>query len=345
MAYTDIDKPSDYFNTVLYTGNGSTQSISSVGFQPDWVWIKDRDTTDQHFVFDVVRGVYNELNTNATQEEQTKTDTLTSFDTDGYTLSNRAAVNRLNDNFVSWNWLGANASSSNTDGSITSSVSANTDAGFSIVSYTGNGTLSTVGHGLSASPSFYVIKDRDNGTYDWFAYHKSLGATKYLRLSGTDASTTSSTLWNDTEPTSSVFTIGGSFLGGNTSGNTYIAYCFAEKKGYSKIGSYTGNGSSDGSYIHLGFKPALIISKRTDSTGNWNIQDNKRDGFNESDAHNLVANDSRAEETFQDYDFLSSGFKCRTSESGINASGGTYIYMAFAEQPLVGTNNIPCTAR
>jgi hypothetical protein len=346
MSYTNgLDKPTDYFNTVLYVGNNSTNVITGVGFQPDFVWLKDRVNANSHNVYDVVRGTTKALLPNLTNAEITRTTGLTSFDSDGFTLGSYGGHNESSGN-VAWNWLADNTSgSSNTDGSITSTVSANTTSGFSIVSYTGNGTLSTVGHGLSSSPSFFVIKDRDNGTYDWFAYHKSLGATKYLRLSGTDASTTSSVLWNDTEPTSSVFTIGGSFLGGNTNGNNYIAYCFAEVKGFSKIGSYVGNGNADGTFVYTGFKPAFVLLKNYGAAGDsWQLHDNKRLGYN-VDNNILFPNTSGTESTADVIDILSNGFKLRTTASGWNSSGGSYIYMCFAENPFVTSTSIPCTAR
>ena len=347
MSYTNgLDKPTDYFNTVLYVGNNSTNVITGVGFQPDFVWLKDRVNANSHNVYDVVRGTTKALLPNLTNAEITRTTGLTSFDSDGFTLGSYGGHNESSGN-VAWNWLADNTSgSSNTDGSITSTVSANTTSGFSIVSYTGNGTLSTVGHGLSSSPSFFVIKDRDNGTYDWFAYHKSLGATKYLRLSGTDASTTSSVLWNDTEPTSSVFTIGGSFLGGNTNGNNYIAYCFAEKKGFSKAFSYTGNGSTDGTYIHLGFKPAWFMIKKSSASGDsWVIIDNTRFPYNYVDKF-IYADEADAESgSAERLDILSNGIKLKATHTFINTSGATYIGIAFAENPFVTSTGIPACAR
>ena len=342
-----INKPDEYFNTNLWTGNGTTATgITGVGFQPDMTWIKERSQIRSHVLFDVIRGATVQLNPNDSASDATVAESLQSFDSDGFTVGNATSVNQSGETYVGWNWIANGTASSNTDGSITSTVSANTTSGFSIVSYTGTGSLATVGHGLSASPSYIVIKDRDNGTYDWFVYHKSLGATKFLRQNGTDAEATSSALWNDTEPTSSVFTIGGSFAGGNTNGNTYIAYCFAEKKGFSRFGSYVGNGNADGTFVYTGFKPAFVMVKVTNDGDNWHIIDNKRDPFNTMDSH-LFANLTTAETTTSSYNFdmLSNGFKARSTNNAFNASGKPYIYMAFAENPLVGTNNIPATAR
>ena len=343
MAYTTIKKPSDYFNTVLYTGNGSTQSITGVGFQPDWVWFKNRDLgTDAPTTYDAVRGATKRLQTSSTGAETTKTNGLTAFGSDGYTAGSASAINANGSNLVSWNWLASNTTASNTDGTISSTVSANTTAGFSIVSYTANNTAgATVGHGLGAVPSMIICKNRD-GAFSWTSYHKSLGATKYILLDTTNAVGTATGAWNNTEPNSSVFTLGNA--GEQVNGSNQIAYCFAEKTGYSKFGSYTGNGSTDGTFIYTGFKPAFVIIKQTNTTGDWMVLDNKRDSDN-GVRHQLYANTSGAEsvEGSDRLDFLSNGFKNRASGTRTNGSGGTYIYMAFAEQPLIGDN--PATAR
>ena len=339
-----INKPDEYFNTVLYTGNATARSITGVGFQPDWVWIKGRTTAYNNTLFDAIRGATKRLYSNGTDAESTQTATLTSFDSDGFSLGNNASVNSATSTFVAWNWLASNTTASNTDGSITSTVSANTTSGFSIVSYTGTGANATVGHGLGAVPKMIIVKDR-SAVKNWTVYHIGVGNDKDILLDVTNTENTS-TAWNNTTPTSSVFSIG--TLGNvNTSSNNYIAYCFAEKKGFSKFGSYTGNGNADGTFVYTGFKPAFYMIKRTDSTGSWIIKDNKRPGYNVNGSY-LVANDSLAESTGSGNvasDELSNGFKIRGTSSSLNTSGGTYIYMAFAENPLVGTNNIPATAR
>lgn len=343
-----IDKPSDYFNTKLYTGNGSTNAITGVGFQPDLIWIKDRDTSgNSHIWTDSVRGNTKNIYSNLTNAEGTKTDRVTSFDSDGFTLGADASqgANDSGSSQVSWNWLASNTTTSNTDGSITSTVSANTTSGFSIVSYTGTGNANeTVGHGLGVAPSMIIVKRRTGDAGDWRCYHKSLGEDYLIRLNLTNASLDNPS-WNDTAPTSSVFSIG---TNGdvNTSGGNHIAYCFADTS-MSKMGSYTGNGSTNGSYIHLGFKPAWIMVKRTSASGdNWIMFDNKRDEFNVTE-RKLEANDSGAEAISASHkvDFLSNGFKMRAIGAGSNASGSTYIYMAFAENPFVTSTGVPTTAR
>jgi hypothetical protein len=255
MAYTDIDKSDDYFNTVLYTGNGSTQSITGVGFQPDLVWVKSRNDSYNHANWDIVRGTSNALQTSTTSAEQT-IEGVTSFDSDGFTLSTAASANSNTKTFVAWNWLADNTSgSSNTDGDINSTVSVNTTSGFSIVSWTGTGTNpSTVGHGLGTAPSCIILRDRDNVS-DWYVGHDGIGWTDRLKLNTTASTASSVTLWNNTAPTSSLFTISSAL---NFNGSPTIAYCFAEKKGFSKFGSYTGNGSSDGPFVYTGFKPAFL---------------------------------------------------------------------------------------
>ena len=344
MAYTTIKKPSDYFNTKLYTGNGSTQSVTGVGFQPDLVWIKNRDGTRNHRWHDGVRGSTKVLFSNLTNAEVDSATTMTSFDSDGFTLGNEDQSNGSGATFASWNWLASNTTASNTDGSITSTVSANTTSGFSIVSYTGTGSTATVGHGLGVTPKMIITKNR-SVVETWRPYHVALGAGQALALNDVNATDTDAAYWSNTAPTSSVFTVG-TTAGTNGSGNSMIAYCFAEVKGFSKFGSYVGNGSADGTFCFTGFKPAFVMVKRTDSTENWYMKDNKRDPYNPVFQSTLMANLSNAEYvdwTGTTIDYLSNGFKLRTTDSAVNGSGATYIYMAFAEEPLVGDN--PATAR
>jgi len=342
-----INKPNTYFNPVLYTGTGATQSITGVNFQPDFTWIKNRNSTIDHNLFDSVRGVGKQLQTNTSGSEITSADALSAFGSDGFTITgtgnNYTNVNTYT--YASWNWLAGGTAVSNTDGSITSQVSANQTAGFSIVSYTGSPPVATVGHGLGVAPSVMILKDRD-AVSDWIVFHSSLANNQYLDLNNTNAVATDTNVWNNTAPTSSVFTVG-DYSYTNPSSRAMIAYCFAEKKGFSKFGSYTGNGSADGTFVYTGFKPAFIFSKRTDSAGtNWTIWDNKRSSSNYNPTNKILhPNVTNTENTADDTDFLSNGFKLRATALGMNASGGTYIYMAFAENPLVGTNNIPATAR
>jgi hypothetical protein len=337
-----INKPSDYFNTKLYTGNGSYgHSITGVGFQPDFVWIKSRSNADNHNVFDAVRGTDKGIRTNTTAVEFTSVNLLHSFDSDGFTVDDHTPINRNGGTHVAWNWLANGSGSSNTDGSITSTVSVNTTAGFSIVKYTGTYAVATVGHGLGVTPKMIIAKGL-GVTNNWLVYHPTTGNTKALALQDT-TSFTGSHLWNNTSPTSSVFSLG-QVGATNTSGQENIAYCFAEIKGYSKISSYTGNGSTDGTFVYTGFKPAFILIRRTDTGDNWLIHDNRREGFNPENDE-IMPNLSNVEQAYDTLDILSNGFKLRHSAGRSNNSGGTYIYMAIAEQPLVGTNNIPCTAR
>jgi len=350
MAYTDIDKPSDYFNTVLYTGNGTTQSVTGVNFQPDWVWLKQRanDVSNRnHMLFDSVRGTQKALSSNTTGTEDTSTAYLTSYDSDGFTLGGSSVLNRNTTTYASWNWLASNTTASNTDGSITSTVSANTTSGFSIGTYTGNGSAgATIGHGLGTTPKCFIVKRR-NTAAQWNVYHESLGNTGAMYLNDSGTFNTVTGFWNNTSPNSNTFTLG-TDAAGNGSSDTYVFYAFAEKKGFSKFGSYTGNGSgADAPFIYTGFKPAFLITKRTDTSGyNWYIWDNKRNIYNPINKV-FYADTSDVETDFSAYphDLTSNGFKIRTSNNAFNSSGGTYIYMAFAENPFVTSTGIPTTAR
>jgi len=346
MAYTGINKSSDYFNTKLYTGNNSAgHAITGVGFQPDWTWIKSTDGTYNQHTFDAVRGVTKSITTNENAAETTISG-LTAFGTDGFTLGSNAQCNSGGP-FVSWNWKANGAGSANTDGSISSTVSANTTSGFSIVSYTGNAVAgATIGHGLGVVPKMIITK-KLNGSPNWGVYHAGLGnASKYLELNLTSAEQTDSAVWDGANPTASLFYVG-SDNKTNGSGGNYIAYCFADVTGYSKFGSYVGNGSTDGTFVYTGFKPAWIMYKNSGYTGAWIMYDNKRDPYNLIDTR-LEAQGDFAESTSssKSLDFLSNGFKMRGVDNAqSNWDGNTYIFMAFSEAPLVGSNNVPCTAR
>jgi hypothetical protein len=347
MAYTTINKGSSYFNTVLYTGNGAARSITGVGFQPDWVWIKKRNNTGNHNLTDVIRGVDKIVFTNSANGESTFAGGISSFDSDGFSLAgNDTGFNASADTYVSWNWLANNTSgSSNTAGTITSTVAANTTAGFSIATYTGNGVSgATVGHGLGVAPKLQMIKKR-SGISDWAVVgsFSPFGTLKRIAINGTTAMGTPADIY-PTLPTSTVFSPGDS---GDTNGNgsTYIAYSFAEIKGFSKFGAYTGNASTDGPFIYTGFKPAWVMIKQTSASGeSWYMTDNKRGPFNLITPY-LTANEQNAEGTANMQDYLSNGFKIRGSGSYENGSGATYIYMAFAENPFVSSTSIPTTAR
>lgn len=325
-----------YMAATLYTGNGSTQSVvNTVGnasFQPDFVWAKNRSSVGYHGQFDSVRGTTKWLQSNNTNAESTLSG-VTAFNSNGFSLG--ADYNGSPDSFVAWQWKGGGTAVSNTNGSITSSVSANTTSGFSVVTYTGNATANaTVGHGLGVTPNMIIVKVRSS-TGGWWTYHVSTGKDAYLDLSATAASASSANYWGTTGPTSSTIQINGGG-GVNNSGSTYVAYCFAAIKGFSAFGSYTGNGSTDGPFVYCGFRPRYLLIKRTDSGGGWSIMDTSRSPFNVI-GDRLVANDSAAELTGNSSlytDFLSNGFKSRNAYSDYNASGGTYIYAAFAESPF-----------
>jgi hypothetical protein len=343
MAYISF-QPSDHFNTVQWTGNASTNAITGVGFQPDWIWGKSHTSGYSHQLYDVVRGATYSLKTNGYTAQETLSTGLTSFDSDGFTLGSNTNINASGHTVTAWNWKAGNSQgSSNTDGSInTTYTSVNTTAGFSISQYTGTGSNATIGHGLGAVPSVVIVK-RYATQGDWIGYFKALGNTKNARFNTTDAADTNSTVWNSTTPTSSVFSVG-TFGETNSSGGTFVAYCFAEKKGFSKFSSYTGNGNADGTFIYTGFKPAFIIIKK-DATDYWFMYDNKRGDIN-ANAKTLKANTSDAEGTSgKEIDFLSNGVKIRNSNNSINTSGSTYIYMCFAAEPLVSSNGVPAVAR
>ena len=343
MAYSTINKSTDYFNTVTYSGNGSNNhTITGVGFNADFVWNKLRNGTDDHRLFDKARGINKYVeSSNATVEA---TDAILSTNSDGYVLTDAGEVNSNTGTYVGWNWIANGQGSSNTDGSInTTYTSVNTTAGFSIVTYTGTGSNATIGHGLGVAPKMIIIKAR-NYAKDWTVYHASLGNGKWLELNGTAAEQTNSNRWNNTSPTNQVFTVGVD-SGVNGSGYTYVAYCFAEKTGYSKFGSYTGNGNANGTFVYTGFKPAFVLTKKSSGSGNsWRMFDNKRPGFNSNSFKFMHANLNNAEDSGDVMDLDSNGFKIRTTSNDQNTSGATYIYMSFG-QSIVGTNNIPATAR
>jgi hypothetical protein len=347
-----IKDGSKYFQTTTYTGAGYPTEVNQSGnstFQPDFVWIKRRNAGTTHDLFDAVRGVSSQLYSNLTNAEGTVSNAI-SFDADGFTAAAdpiTGDTGSSGNTFVGWQWLAANGTSSNTDGSITSTVSANVDAGFSVIGYTASGTTgATLGHGLSQAPDFIVAKDRDSGANQWIAYHSAEGATRYALLNANSAFNTNSGAWNNTEPTSSLVTLGSSAGWANNTGNDHIMYCWHSVEGFSRFGKYTGNGSTDGPFIYTGFKPAFVMTKRTNSADNWAMYDAARDPYNVAEKY-LYADLSNAEATFSTakIDFLSNGFKWRGAVNFGNASGGTYIFMAFAEHPFGGDGVAPVPAR
>ena len=343
MAYSTIEDPSEYFQTALYTGNGSTQSITNDGnsdMQPDWVWVKSRSIAYHNVVFDSSRGVNQRLSTNLTAAEDTGAGygTVSAFNSDGFSVSSGANTNNNSATYVAWQWkANGGTTAANSDGSLASVVQADTTAGFSIVTWTGAGGVRTVGHGLGVAPDVIIVKNRSTST-QWGVWHKNLADTdKNLRINSTSAEVDDA-LWNDTVPTSSVFSIGSS---AEVSGNS-IAYCFAEKQGYSKFGKYVGNGNANGSFVYTGFKPAFVMVKAITSSKNWDISTGAVSS-NQIDER-LRANLADAEESSGHIDFLSNGFKMRNTNGTQNSSGVTYIYMAFAESPFVA-EGVPTTAR
>jgi hypothetical protein len=342
MAYTTIDDPSVYFQTALYTGNAGTLAVVNDGnsdLQPDWVWCKRRDVSANHVLYDSSRGASKVLYSNLTDGEETVSG-VTAFNTDGFTLGSDGNANASSGSQVAWQWkANGGTTSSNTDGTITSTVQANTTAGFSIVTFTGTSTNVTTGHGLNQAPEIFFAKSRVSNSTNWNTYTSVIdGSLDYLFLNSTDAAGNAS----NSLPTSSVLY--------TNQTDSSVAYCFHSVKGYSKIGKYTGNGNADGTFVYTGFKPAWIMIHRTDSSGeNWQMFDNKRDGFNNGSSSNkmLKANVSETEDSNSTgfLDLLSNGFKIRESAARHNASGGTYIYMAFAEHPFVSSKGVPVTAR
>jgi len=333
-----IPQGNKYMDAVTYNGSNSNLTVTNAGsFQPDLVWAKSRSGAYNNILVDAIRGGNLYLSSNTTTADTTSTG-LATFTSTGITwIGGASGVNASGDTYVDWMWKGGNGTSSNTSGSITSTVSVSTTAGFSVVTYTGTGSNATVGHGLGVAPSMFIVKARSVGGQDWDVYHASLGATKRLFLNLTSASQTTSLAWNNTAPTSSVFSIGtGSDV--NTSAVTYLAYCWSEIAGFSKFGSYTGNGSADGPFVYTGFRPAFVMVKRTDAVENWAIYDDARDTYNLA-GRRLLPNSSAAETAdTEGLDLLSNGFKIRGTSSLFNTNGGTYIYMAFAENPFKNAN-------
>jgi len=352
MAYTTVDNGEEYFNTVLWTGDASSdKSISGVGFQPDWVWAKNRSDSNDNQVIDSNRGAGKILRTNSNGAELTRSSDvgaggLQNFESDGFDVHATSTNTNLNDNGelnVGWCWkANGGTTSSNSDGDITATVQANTTAGFSIMTWTSNNADNqTIGHGLGAAPEVFWVKIRD-ATGSWYCYFKEAGATHYLSLNSTGARV-DNVIWGDTHPTSSVITVDTNSLSGSTP--TVVSYAFKQIQGYSKFGSYTGNGNADGPFVYTGFKPAWLLIKSSGSSGdNWVICDNKRDTFNVME-NILLANSSNAEFDETSFDFLSNGFKLRQNAATYNDSGDTFVYMAFAEHPFVSSKGVPVTAR
>jgi hypothetical protein len=348
MAYTTIDDPTEYFETTLFTGNGSTQNITGLNFQPDWIWYKRRNSANHNRLIDSVRGSNKNIATDLANAENTEATYVSSFNSDGWSIGSNTDINASNDTIVAWAWKAgtafSNDASSTSVGSIDSAGSVNTTAGFSIIGYTGTGSAGTIAHGLGVKPSFILFKNRERAV-NWLVYDKKNGANKFLYLNVTDAIGDDSGHFNDTEPTTSVFSVGGA-NGTNYSGENLIAYCFADVKGYSKLGRYVGLNSSNGNFVYTGFRPAIIFMKRIDAIGDWRIYDDKRDGFNQkNDYLEPSTNDAESDtDSGSSWDILSNGFKFYTSEAAISGSG-TFIYFAIAHSPFVNSKGVPNNAR
>jgi hypothetical protein len=351
MAYTNIDDPSAYFQAELYTGNSSTNTITFSGnsnLKPDLVWNKRRDVGYSHRLWDSNRGVTKYVASDSTVAEATF-GYVSSFNTDGITFGNNdQSVNVNGGSYVLWNWkANGGTTSSNTAGTITSTVQANTTAGFSIITWTGTGSVGTIGHGLGVAPTFLIVKNRTTAL-DWAIYHKNMTDAGYtLAINNDDGQIDSGTnRWNHTAPTSSVIHIGAGQQT-NQSSNNMLCYAFAEKQGYSKFGKYVGNSNTDGAFVYTGFKPAFVLQKQISNNGNgWFITDSRRDPFNAATGKYLRADETGAEGTAgKVIDLLSNGFKLRNSDSALNGSGHTYVYMAFAENPFVTSTGVPACAR
>jgi hypothetical protein len=360
MAYTAIDDPEAYFQTQLYTGNGSANHAITLGadtdMQPDLVWIKNRDAADSHCIFDALRGATKFISSDAADAESTDADTLDSFTSDGFQVDADDKVNTSSEDYVSWNWKANGTGSANTAGSInTTATSANTTSKFSIITYEGDGTSgATIGHGIGAAPTFILLHHRDmtgGAAENWRVYHDkntSAPATDYLALNTTAATADDSNAWNDTVPSSTLITLGNGGAS-NTDDKNFVAYAWRDVQGFSKFGSYKGNGNADGTFVFTGFRPAFLLIKSSSNSGTaWQMWDNKRAvPFNPIKTWDLAANNTTAEDSIAAgvVDFLSNGFKMRKVGNDNNGSGLTYIYAAFAESPLVNSNGVPCNGR
>ena len=346
MAFSAINKGSSFQNQVLYTGNAGTQSITNLGFQPDLTWIKSRSASTYHSLSDAVNGTDLQLGTNDSNAGDNFTTAITAFDSDGFSLGSNGNTNTGSRTFVGWNWKAGTTSGIATNGSTTitpSAYSFNQTTGISIIKYTGNSTVGAkIPHGLGVAPKMIIVKSTTNA-YEWAVYHASLGATKWVELQSAAAASTGSIVWNDTAPDSVNFTVASN---NRTNGSsTYVAYCFAEVSGFSKFGSYIGNGNVDGTFVYTGFKPSFLLIKTTGAEDSWRLWDNARNTYNVMD---ITLRPNTADGDYvaaaNNIDFLSNGFKLRTTSGGYNGSTDTLIYMAFG-QPIISNSGTPATAR
>ena len=355
MAYTDIDKPSDYFRTKLYAGNATnnraiTWDETDTNMQADLLWFKSRTDTQTHGIWDSVRGAIKRLIPSSTGAEGDEANDLDSFDTNGFTVDSAANMNGSSRNFVTWGWKAGTSVSGNTTGSGTAKAytgSVNTTSGISIIRYQGNGTSGhTIPHHLGTTPTVMMVKNLTRSEANWSNYQSDFwvsGGNQYIDLNRNAAVAADAAMWNNTQPSSSVFTVGNNERS-NNSDHFFINYLFTPIQGYSKFSSYIGNGSSDGTFCFTGMKPSFVMLKNTTRAASWLMFDNKRLGYN-VDNNEVVANTSAAEETYDQLDFLSNGFKMRTNGTSINLNGDTYIYMCFADNPFTTSTGVPATAR
>ena len=353
MAYTTIDDPSAHFHIQLYTGSGSsgnsiTNDANAGDFKPDWLWIKPRSITDNHVVFDSSRGQDRQLKPNGSDAEDTHSPARITFETDGFDIDTTDQnYNQSSATYISWQWKvdgGTRTTFTESSNNPGGGRQVNTTAGFSIIDYTGTGAAGTISHGLGAVPEWMLIKGREHSG-GWINYHHKVASdpeTDILELQSTAATYDNSTYWNDTAPTSSVFTVNTS-NDTNKDGDGLIGYIFSGIKGYSKFGKYTGTGTNDGPFIYTGFKPAFVLKKGTGS-GDWHITDNKQNSSNPHD-NALRPNVNNGTETGNTLDFYSNGFKILNTGGSWNSSGVVYVYMAFAEHPFVSSKGVPVTAR
>ena len=364
MAYTTIDDGSEYFTTTLWTGSGTssgrsiTNSANAGNFKPDWLWIKPRTGTNatHHQLYDSSRGVSKSLRSSATAAEIASSayGHVSAFDTNGFTSvagsNNNENINENSSTFVAWQWKangGTTTSFTESGSNPGGNYQANTTAGFSIVTYTGTGSNGTVQHGLSSAPELVIVKQRDDDEHDWQTGSDFLTSWAYrLKLNDNVSEASVATSFNSTAPTSSVFTVG-SNSDVNEDAHGYVGYCFHSVQGYSKIGKYTGNGSTDGPFVYTGFKPAWWLGKKVDAAENWFLIDNARHPINDGNIPRVIPNntDAESEDSSIAGDFLSNGFKIRATQNMINNSGSTYFFMAFAEHPFVSSKGVPVTAR
>ncbi len=357
MAYTTINDPSAHFQSQIYTGNGSTQSITNQGnsnLKPDFMWIKDLGSANDHKLSDSNRGSTYTMESNTNEVEYNDTNAVTSFNTNGFSLGNNTNVNDNSAPNVAMQWkANGGTTASNSDGSITATVQANTTAGFSIISYTGTGSNGTIGHGLSKAPEYWVVKPRTNvSDNQWFVCHKDISyrtstdyADYFIHWDTNGGKQDNALMWNDTKPTATTISLG-TKPGTNDSGGSFVCYAWHSVKGYSKFGGYDGNGQDDGPFVYCGFKPALVWFKRADGNAGWFMFNKDKPKFNVMNQR-ILTNTNAALDTSNDnrIDFLSNGFKLRDDSADINTNTAAYMFMAWAQNPLVASNNVAATTR